>query len=182
MEQEKKIKKSTVARNALNYGVILGVAMIIISLLLYILNLNDQSFSPYINIVLLIAGIIIGTLNYKKNNDGFISYGQSVGIGVLIGLFASIIVSIYSFIFLKFIDHGMIDVILRKAEERILEKNPTMSDDQIEKAMSYTRIFITPLWISIISIFQLTFMSFIASLIISIFTKKVDDSFESNFK
>jgi len=182
MEQEKEIKKITVARNALNYGVMIGLAMIIISLLFYILNINDQSISQYISTVLIIAGIIIGVLNYKKNNGGFISYGQSLGTGVLIGLFSSIIVSIYTIIFFKFIDPGMIDVVLRKAEEKMLEKNPSMTDEQLEVAMSYTRKFMTPLWMSITSILGSTFISFIASLIISIFTKKNDNSFESNFK
>jgi len=182
MEQENKIKHFTVVGNAINFGLILGVSMIIAELLLYILNVSTDKVARYSNMLLIVTGIIIGILNFKKNRNGNISYGQSLGTGVLIGLFASILVSVYTFIFYKFIDPGMIEVLLRKAEEQMLEKNPTLTDDQIELAMSYTRKFMTPIWMSISSIFGLTFISFIASLLISIFTKKTDKSFESNFK
>ena len=156
--------------------------MIIAALLLYILNVSTDKVAQYSNMLLVITGIIIGILNYKKNSKGIASYGQSLGTGVLIGLFASILVSIYTFIFYKFIDPGMIDVLLRKAEEQMLEKNPTLTDEQIDMAMGFTRKIMTPLGISISNIFGLTFISFIDSLIISFFTKKVDNSFESNFK
>jgi len=48
--------------------------------------------------------------------------------------------------------------------------------------MSYTRKFMNPYIMAITGILWSTFMSFIASLIISIFTKKKDNSFESNFR
>jgi ABC-type arginine/histidine transport system permease subunit len=76
----------------------------------------------------------------------------------------------------------MIDEMLKKAEEKMLEKNPSMSDENIEMAMKYTKMFMNPVWMSIWSVIGSTFMSFIASLIISIFTKKKDNSFESNFR
>ena len=83
---------------------------------------------------------------------------------------------------MKFIDPGMIDEMLKKAEEQMLERNPSMSEENIEAALKYTKMFMNPVLMSIMSIFGSTFMSFIASLIISIFTKKNDNSFESNFK
>lgn len=176
-------KKASIARNSLNYGVMLGIVIIIISLLLYVFNLNDQTFAQYLSLAIIIAGIIIGILNYRKKiNGGFISYGQSLGSGVLIGLFASIVFSIYSIIFFKFIDPDMVNTILKKAHDSMLERNPNMTDDELEMAMSWTRKFMNPFIMAITSTIWLTFMSFIASLIISIFTQKKDNSFESNFR
>ena len=147
------------------------------------LNISKESNLRYLNFVLIIAGLTVGILNYRNQiNGGFISYGKSLGSGVLIGLFASIIVAIYTVIFMKFIDPGMIDEMLKKAEEQMLERNPSMSEENIEAALKYTKMFMNPVLMSIMSIFGSTFMSFIASLIISIFTKKNDNSFESNFK
>ena len=184
MEQDINAKKKTsVARNSLNYGAATGIVMVIVSLLLYVLNLSDQTFVQYLSLAIIIAGIVIGILNYRnKINGGFISYGQSLGSGVLIGLFSSILVSIYTIIFFKFIDPDMINVILNKAHDSMLERNPTMTDEQLDIAMSWTRKFMNPFIMAITSTIWLTFMSFIASLIISIFTQKKDSSFESNFR
>jgi len=184
MEQNIEVKKKvSVARNAVNYGVILGIVLIIADLLFYMFDVSRDSIFRYLNFALIIAGLIIGILNYRNNiNGGYITYGQSLVSGVLIGLFASVIVSIYTIIFFKFIDPCMIDELLKKAEESILERNPNMTDDQVEIAMSYTRKFMNPYIMAITGILWSTFMSFIASLIISIFTKKKDNSFESNFR
>ena len=184
MEQEINAKKKvSIARNSLNYGVATGIVMIIVSLLLYVFGLSDQTFVQYLSLAIIIAGIIIGILNYRnKSNGGFISYGQSLGLGVLIGLFAAVLVSVYTIIFFKFIDPDMVNVILKKAEENIRERNQNMTDDQVEIAMSYTRKFMNPYIMAVTSTIWLTFMSFIASLIISIFTRKEDKSFESNFR
>jgi drug/metabolite transporter (DMT)-like permease len=157
--------------------------MVIISLLLYVFSLSDQTFVQYLSLAIIIAGIIIGILNYKnKVEGGFITYGQSLGSGVLTGLFAAIVLSVYTIIFFKFIDPDMVNVILKKAEENMRDRNQNMTEDQIDMAMSYTRKFMNPYIMAITSTIWLTFMSFIASLIISIFTKKADKSFESNFR
>ncbi|HNW98524.1 MAG TPA: DUF4199 domain-containing protein [Bacteroidales bacterium] len=182
MEPSTETKKISVARNALNYGFLLGITLIILSLLFYILNVDYQSVAQYISIVIMIVGMIIGILAYRKNNNGFITYGQSLGNGVLIGLFSAILVSIYTIIFFTLIDPGMIDVILRQAEEKMIEKNPNMTDEQIEMAMSYSRKFMTPLSMAIWGTIMSTVYAFVASLIISIFTRKVDNSFEANFR
>jgi len=183
MEQENEIKKLSLSRNAMYYGSVLGIALIIFSLLMYIFNVDNKSNLQYFSLILIVTITIIGILNYRNNiNGGFINYGKSVGIGVLIGLFASFLFAFYTFIFYKFVAPEMINEILKKTEENMLDQNPTMSDEQIELAMSYTRKFTTPLFMSISTIFGTTFMSFLLSLIISIFTRKKDNSFESNFR
>jgi len=98
MEQNIEVKKKvSVARNAVNYGVLLGIVLIIADLLFYMLNISKESNLRYLNFVLIIAGLTVGILNYRNQiNGGFISYGKSLGSGVLIGLFASIIVAIYN--------------------------------------------------------------------------------------
>jgi len=182
MESTVESKKNPIIRNAANYGAMIGVTLVIMSLILYVFNVTSQNISQYLNLALILAGIIIGILNYRNNiNGGFISYAKSLGSGVLIGLFASVVLAIYTFIFAKFIDPGMIDEIMKKAEESILEKNPSISDEQLELALSYTRKFTSPAWMAVSSVLSLTFVSFIISLIVSIFTRKEDKSFESNF-
>jgi hypothetical protein len=100
MEQNNEvIKKVSVVRNALNYGAMLGIVLIIADLLFYTFNISTDSYLRYLNFLLIIAGLITGILYYRnKINEGFISYGKSLGIGVLIGFIASFIVAVYMFI------------------------------------------------------------------------------------
>lgn len=183
MEQNIEPKKISVARNALNYGVILGVIFVLLSLVFYILDINNTSVVFWIQLLLLLAGLVISIMNYRKNiSGGYISYGKSLGSGVLTGLFASIILGIYLYIFFKFIDTNAVAEIISKAEEKIINQKPDISEEDLEKIMSMQRNFITPLWMGIMSIIYYVFYSFIASLIISIFTRKADKSFETNFR
>ncbi len=182
MEQQTPEKKVTVSHNALNYGLILGVIQIILSLLFYMLNVETDSFIRYLSMIIMIVGIVFGILNYRKKiNNGFISYGQSLGTGVLIGLFCAILFSIYFFFFAKFIDTDLISEILRKKEEA-MASDPRFTPEIIEQSMHYTRMFVQPWIMSLFTVLGMTFGCFIASLIISIFTQKKDNSFESNFK
>ena len=185
MEQDQNVvaKKTSVAHNAMNYGAILGIALVMVSLIFYILNVKNNSISFWIQFLFLIAGLVLSILSYRKNvGEGYINYGKSLGTGVLTGLFASIIVGFYVYVFFKFIDTAAVSEIILKAEEAIINKKPDISDDELETIMSMQRKFMTPLWMGIMSMLSFTFYSFLASLIISIFTRKTDKSFEANFR
>lgn len=183
IEQNIEPKKISVGRNAMNYGALTGVALIIVSLIFYILNMTLIPGVQWIQFAVYVAGMIIGILNYRnKVNGGFISYGKSLGSGVLIGLFASIIASIYVYILFKFIDPGLVDKMISMQEDAILKKSPDISDEDMELIMDKVKIFMAPFWMAIMGVVMNTLYSFILSLIISIFTRKTDKSFEANFR
>lgn len=174
-------KKVTPLKNAMNYGAMVGLVLIIVSVLFYILGKSDSGMQTWIAYAVIIAGIVIGTQNYRDNVlGGYISYSQCLSSGTLITFFTAIITAFYTYIFFTFIDASLIDMILEK--QMIAMEEQGMDDEQIEMAMSYTRKFMTPLWMSVIGLLFYTFMGFIFSLITSIFLKRKDDSFESNFQ
>lgn len=182
-EQNAETPKITVARNAMNFGAMLGIALVVLSLLLYILNMNEQTWVYWIQLAIIVTGIVIGTISYRNNYcGGYISYGKSLGSGVLIGLFASLILGFYVYVFFNFIDPEAISQIILKSEDKILSQNPDMSDEQLETIMVWQKRFMTPVWMAVFGIINNVFMSFICSLITSIFTRKVDKSFEANFR
>jgi hypothetical protein len=182
-DQNIETQKISVARNAMNYGAMIGVVLVLISLVFYILGMENNNVVGWIQFLFLLAGLVLSILYYRKNVEGgYITYGKSLGTGVLTGLFASIIVGLYIYVFFKFIDPAAVDKIITKAEEAIINKNPDISDADLEKIMNMQHNFMTPLWMAFISMITFTFYSFIASLVISIFTRKTDKSFEANFR
>jgi hypothetical protein len=174
-------KPNTFIRHSIIYGAYTGGGLILFSLLTYSVDIDFQSPLMYLAFLLLAAGIFMGIKSYRDNFlGGFISYGKCIALGVMISLFASILLAIYSYLFFTFFDTSMIKKILDETEENLVKKG--MSDEQIEMAMKYTAKFMQPLWMSAMSILMYTFWGTIISLIIGIFAKKEDPSFEGQFK
>lgn len=164
-------QKPSLMKSALTWGIILGIALIIYSMLMWFLDLSLEKWVSWVSYVIMIGGVILATISYRDNSlNGTMTYGQALGFGVLMLLFASIISAIYSYIFLSFIDPGFIDKILQMTEEQLIEKG--MSDDQIDMAIEMQRKFMKPIIMALMSIPSYTFMGLIISLITSIFLKK----------
>lgn len=164
-------QKPSLWKSALNWGVILGIALIIYSLLMWILDLSLEQWVSWVSYIIMIGGIVLGTKSYRDNIlNGAISYGQALGFGVLMMLFASIIAAIYSYIFFAFIDPEFVNKMLQMVEEQLLERG--MPDEQIEMAIEMQRKFMKPVIMALMTIPTYTFIGLIISLITSIFLKK----------
>lgn len=170
--------KSAFLRNAATYGAITGMSFIILSLVLYVFNLENQTVAQWLNYAIIIAGIWLGNKNFRdKMNFGNLTYGKSLGSGVLISLFSSIIFAFYTFVFFKIIDPGSIEKIYEVAEQSMM-KQGTMSEKDIEMAMEVTKKMMTPFSMSIFVILGFVFWGFLFSLIISIFVKKKGNPYD----
>ncbi len=179
-------KKTSIWYNAMTYGLILGIALTVYSLLLYIIGAdiyNPQSAARYLSWVsylIIIGGIIYGTKNYRdKVLGGTITYSKSLGFGTLLGLFASFLVTLYTIIFLKFIDPNVIQYILDMTRQNLEAQG--LQDTQIDKAIELTGKIMFPSMV-IGSLIGTTFIAFVISLFTSIFLKKEGNAFDSAMK
>jgi hypothetical protein len=170
----------TQTKVAMNYGLLYGLSGTAVFLLFYFLGTDLQSKLPqYINYVILILFIVMGVKSYRDEDlGGHISYGKSLGTGVLIALFGGIISGIFSLIFFKYIAPEMIQKILDTTQQGLTEKG--LTDEQMEAAMTWTRKFMQPAWLFVFSILGSAFAGFLFSLIISVFMKKEENPFNSN--
>lgn len=172
-------QKSTFWKSAMVYGLYLALVLTLFSVILYVSGLILNTKVGYVSIVLTIAGIVIAQIYYRNRElNGVISYGQAVGFGVAIMLFAGIVTALYTIVLYTFIDPSLIDQMKAVQEEALLQKG--MSEDQIEAAMSMTSKMMTPAWMSIMGLFGSVFSGTIVSLITSIFIKKQpnEDAFD----
>ncbi|MBT8311244.1 MAG: DUF4199 domain-containing protein [Eudoraea sp.] len=131
---------------ALNYGLLLGAVSVIFTFMLYTLDMHYQQSAGVIIIsaVLSLAAIIIGLIQFKKANGGFMSFGQGFKIGVGICLIAGIIGIIFNQIMLNVIDPDMMTKALDFQEQQLVERGltPQQASDQMEMGKQ----FATPLW------------------------------------
>jgi len=171
------MKKSEFLKNSMTFGAITGLALIIVGVIAYILDLQNSTINSFLQYGVMIAGIFLGTRNFRdKINFGSITYGKALGSGVLICLFSSIIMALYNYIFLKYIDPDFIGKLLEMIENEMLKQG--LPDNQVEMALEMQRKIMTPTWISIIIIPSLTFMGFLFSLVTSIFLKRKSNPFD----
>ena len=155
----------------LNAGIILGMIGIIWTLVLWFLDQTTNRSIGWIFWIVIIVGIFLGIKSYRdKYLNGFITYGQSLGAGVIIMLYYSIISAVFTYVLYKFIDPNLTDKMLALTEEQLVERG--MAEGMIEQSMQVQRKILTPLVMSVSSIFAGVFIGTILSLIISLFTKR----------
>lgn len=161
----------------MNWGGMLGLALIAYSLALYLMGMNESQAAQWLSYVIIGALIFVGTKAKRQSQDGMLSYGQGLGTGVGIAFFGSILVAFYTFVFFKFIDAEMLEQLVLRAEDQLYEQG--MPDDQVEMAMQYTRKFMAPVPMALMVVLSYTFVGFIISLITSAILKKDGDPFAS---
>jgi len=163
----------SLALNALNYGVIVGFAMIVFGVILYAFDLTMNRVLSMLTYILLIAGMYIGSKKYRTAyTDGFLSYGKAFQSSFMIGLVASVLLIIWNYIFFEFIDKTMVTQIIDKAQESMLERNPNMSEEEMNMGLKYVKMFTTPIMMAIMGLLYNLFFSVIIGLIVAIFVKK----------
>jgi len=168
-------------KHALTYGIYLGVALIILSLLFYVLDMYTNKWTGYVGYAFVLGFVIIASISYRdKHLNGYITYGQSFSAGFLTGLFAAIIVGVFTYVFMLFIGDDYKALIMEQAEERIINSRPDISDDELDMALKFTEGLTRPGWLGVFTFLWNLFFSVIFALIVSIFVKKEEDSLEAN--
>ena len=160
----------TVWSKGLKGGLITGAVLIVFTLVAYLLDqANNQWLSGLFNFFSLVTGIVLTHRAFKDENGGFMSYGQGLGLGSVLGLISGLLLGIFSFIYISFVDDSIIQQ--RLDETRYQYEELGMDDAQIDQSMEMVEMMVTPGMLFILSILGVLFYAFILSLIISAFTK-----------
>lgn len=144
--------KSTVLKFG-SYGLLTGFIIFSLHLILGIDNLSSSinELLGYVSIFLSLSFIYFGIKHFRdKENDGLISLGKAVKIGILIAVLVAIGISIADFVYTKFIDPSF----FANYEQKLIDQG---KENEIVKMTSGTAaLFMFAL---------VTFIGFIISLI-----------------
>lgn len=164
-------QSNSVSPMAMSYGLYMGLALILNSVVFYVMGSPFSPACSYISYAIIIGGIAMAMRTYRENNpDAGVTYGRALGLGTLQSLFASLIMAFFTFILFKLVDKTLIDKFLAFLEEQIIRSGT--SDSQTDMIMTMYKKVMTPLSYSLGQILGVTFMGFIFSLILAIFFKK----------
>ena len=160
-------KKASVKKIALNYGLLLAVASIGLSVVVYALGMHlDQPWwQSVLNLIFMLAAIVYGLKAFKSEGDGFLTISDSLKTGVAIALVAGIIGSVFTYLFVTVIETDFIPQLLEKTQENMIAENPQMTEEQLKMSMNMVEKFMTPTFMTTIGLISSLFFGFIISLL-----------------
>ena len=166
MEQKVNVWKAN-----LTNGLILGLAGVVYSLVVYFLDLSLNKVQGYV--FMGIEAVILYFLlkSYRDNyKHGQITFGESVGAGVIICLYYSLIMAVFAYLLYSFIDTGLVAKQLAFAEETMQKKG--LPQASIDAAMTIQEKIMKPAIMAPLSILGNMLWGVVLSLIVSIFVRK----------
>jgi hypothetical protein len=122
-------------KNSLTYGLILGLALVVFELMLYVTDALFVSQMEYLIYIIIVSTIIMGSIKQKKLDDNSITYGKAFGTGAIISISGAIIFSFFVYILYKFIDSGLIEKFLYETENSLLKSGFSESDIELQMKM-----------------------------------------------
>jgi len=123
------------------YGLVTGLAMIVIGVILQVTNMNFAPGIKWLGIVPFIIGIILNGIAFSKANDANVTFGKVYGSCFKATAIIAIVMFVWSLASL-FIFPNMKDQMIEMTRAE-MAKNPGMSEEIIEKSISITRKFYT---------------------------------------
>ncbi len=165
-------EKVSVWKANLTNGIILGLAGVVFTLVMYFLDLTFNRSVGYIFYLLTVFLLYYFIKSYRDNyRHGSITYGQSVGAGVIIFLYYAIIAAIFTYILYTVIDKGLTDKMLAFVEEQI-RKQGRVPESSIDTVMAFQKKLMKPEFLAIGTIINTMIIGTVISLIVGIFTRK----------
>jgi len=120
---------------ALIYGAILGFVGILVGVIFYVMDLAAVSWTQWLSLLISLVIMTFLLVNYKKEHlGGYASYGQLWRMTLVVGIVATIITTIYSYILMGIIDPGLIDKMKIAAEQKILN-NPRIPEAVLDRSL-----------------------------------------------
>lgn len=165
-------QKPPVKSIAYNYGLYLGLLGIINVVILYLINEERNTILSIISIIATAIVFYYGILAYKKSNQNLLSVKDALKVGLGMAVIGGIIGVIYTLFHYNIIQPDFTENLREKAMLDAMEKNPNMSNAEIDVAEKMINIFTSQFFISTMYLVGSLFFGFIISLILGLIMKR----------
>lgn len=167
--------QTSTTRVGLKYGIFTAAASLLISMIVALLRMPADSLISYLSLFIFIAGIAYGIIEFRRGNDGFVSFGQAFGLGMVVSGFSGLINGLISLIYMRLIDPNSTKEL---RQEMLLALEKTYSDDQIEKIRPWIDWMASPGAIFFMQVIGSLFLGLIISLVAGLVFKKDRSPFD----
>lgn len=155
----------------MRFGLVTSVLSILIGLALYYTGLADTSSGTnlWVSILIVFLGFFLASEQFKKENEGFMSFGEGIRLCVWLGLSMGLITGVYAVIN-NYIDPSVMEKVMNQVEYQMEEQG--QSQEQIEMVMDITRWMTKPPVLILVSLISNLFTALLVGLIAGNFLKK----------
>ncbi|MDB5233844.1 MAG: hypothetical protein JWR44_837 [Hymenobacter sp.] len=160
----------------IRYGLLTGLVSIIISFGLFATHM-EQSPLRYVSFLVMVGGMVMAMRQFKENNHGFMSFGQGVGIGVVLSAVVGALSAIFTYLYMNVIDPDVVGRMMEKARAD-MEARGGMSDEQIDQGMAMAGKFMNGPIMMVGVVLGTIFFGLLMSLVVSAFIKHSKPEFE----
>jgi hypothetical protein len=166
----------------LKWGAIGGLLSFIFTLITKFTGLEDDfsetlgCVSTIFTLIINVTILVLALREVREENDGFMSYGQGLGSSTLLGAIWGVVAGGFNYIYLQFIDQGVVQKQLDLARERLEDQG--LTESQIEDAEKITKMMMGPgVQFVMVVVVTIVFM-FILGLIVSGVLKREKSVFD----
>ena len=160
----------------LRYGLLTGLISIIISFGMYAARM-EQSPLKYVSFLVLIGGMIMAMRHYKENNQGYMSFGEGVGIGTVLSAVVGVLSAIFTYVYMNIIDPDVVARMMDKARSD-MEAKGGLSDEQIDQGMAMAGKFMNGPIMMVVVVVSSVLFGVLLALVVSAFVKHTKPEFE----
>lgn len=160
-------------KTEVRYGLYYGGFSILWMLIMYVTELNRSKMAGSLNYVTMLAlafFVFQFVIEFKKGNDGFISFSTVFKSGLLIGVLGGVISSIFFYVQVKFIDTNYMKFL---NDQAIMEMQRSgQSEEKMEMAIKMMEKWSTPESILLMGAIGSVFISAFVAVIMAFILKK----------
>ncbi|MDX1762205.1 MAG: DUF4199 domain-containing protein [Christiangramia sp.] len=156
---------------AYNYGLIMAAYSILVLVLIYVFNMDQNNWViGVINALVSITLITLAIRSYKSKNGNYLSIKEALKVGLASVAIAGVITAIYTYIHYSFVFPEFIEIAKETAYTDMADRG--MSDEQMNSAMKMSEFTMKPWFFSVMTLVSSLFFGFIISLIAGAIMKK----------
>jgi len=158
----------------ITYGLLLGGISVVFQLMLFFLDMHykNDTTAGIVSLVIMIGIMLYAFLQYRKSNEGFLSLGEALKMGIGIALVSALIGIVYTQILINVLDPDTMQKQMELSMETLKAENPEIPQEALETARSIQEKMSSPLILTAIQIVFALFFGFIISLIGGLIVKK----------
>ena len=136
------------------------------------MHYTQESAAQWVNWFITISVTVLGIYNFRSSNEGFLGLGDALKLGLGIGVIAALIAIAYTFVLLNYLDPDTIEKTMEITQNKLLDENPEMSQEQLDQIIEMQKKFSGIGVISTVILVMSLVFGFIISLITGLILKR----------
>ncbi len=166
--ENNEIEPATTRSVGVRFGLISAVISIVLFIIPAVIGQNPfKGVWNWIGIVVGIGIIVFAHKSFKDDGDGYMNYGQGIGIAFWLALVSTLIAVPFMYAYISFIDVNPFELFMEQQQEEMAAKGTP--ENIIETSTEWTRKLFWP-----IALVMGLLGSIVIALIVTIFTQKKD--------